>query len=172
MPSPLAHVGVTLALHHALGGRWDRTALAVAAASLAPDGDMVLAAAWGMQWHHGPTHSLVGSAALAAAIGLLAGTAGWRMWLATLVAGASHVAMDWSSGRPGVPATYGVPWLWPLSSARSIDADPWFGAFGIDEPGFLLHMLVGEAWRVYLRELQAVALAWAVALVFVRATRR
>jgi hypothetical protein len=174
VPSPLAHGGVALALRLFLSGPWappawasrlgppgrllDRVALVAAFASIAPDLDLL----GGIGWHRGPTHSLVGAALLGAGIAVAAGLRG-RDALAVTLACVLHVPMDFSTGEPGAPSRYGVPWLWPFSPHKAIATDPWFGAFHIDEPGFLAHMLHPRAAPVYAKEAATAALCVAAA---------
>ncbi len=129
-------------------------------ASVVPDLDVILAATLpgGMGWHHGPTHSLPGAAALGWGVARIGRLGRGDTALAILVA-VSHVALDWSTGAAGAPVEFGVPLIWPVSSQRYMDAHPWFGAFGIDKPGFLRHMFARDAWPVYGHEVGTVAVA-------------
>ena len=176
MPSPLAHAGAALALTLALGRPGARPPLRVVAAaafaSVAPDLDIVLAVVHpaGLDWHRGPSHSLVGAALIGAACAAAARVRGWAAWASVVGAAVAHVPFDWSTGEPGAPARYGVPWAWPFSAAKSIDATPWFGAFKIDEAGFLANMWSPHALPVYLGELATVA-ALLVAAVAMRGAR-
>jgi membrane-bound metal-dependent hydrolase YbcI (DUF457 family) len=185
VPSPLAHIGIGLALHAAVqerGGRpWDAVGLLVAAASVAPDGDIAAAALLpgGIAWHRGPSHSLVGAAllgVLVARVGVGLYRRVGRPWPAratfTIVAAAlAHVPLDWSTGQPGAPTSFGVPWAWPLTARKWIDPNPWFGAYHIDQPGFLANMFAPEALPVYGREAFTVLLA-GLAAAAIRAARR
>lgn len=172
MPSPLAHAGLALCLYAAVADRPSaRAALVVGLASILPDFD-VLPMLWdprGIAWHRGPTHSLLGAAAL----GLAASVAvsGWRDRAACVAAAALHVPLDWSTGAPGAPVRYGVPVLWPVLGQKFIAANPWFGAFGIDSPSGLRAMLGPEALAIYGKEALTVALGAALATA-VRAVRR
>ena len=163
MPSPLAHAGAALALHLVLAPTSlpldRRVAAAAAVASVLPDADIALAATLpgGLDWHRGPTHSLLGAAALGGLVAAAAGLRGWRAWSTVVGAALLHVPFDWSTGEPGAPVRYGVLWAWPFSDAKSIDASPWFGAFRIDEAGFLKNMWASTALPVYLRELGTTA---------------
>lgn len=174
MPSPLAHIGAALALQLLLGaGPTRRVAMVAAFASIAPDLDVALAVVHpsGLAWHRGPSHSLVG----AALIGVVcAGALRLRTpaaWGTVVGAALLHVLFDWSTGEPGAPARYGVPWAWPFSAEKSIDPSPWFGAFRIDEAGFLANMWAPHAWPVYLGEAGTVA-ALFMAAAGLRALRR
>jgi membrane-bound metal-dependent hydrolase YbcI (DUF457 family) len=155
VPSPLAHIGAALALQLALqapGHPWSRrVALAAAFASIAPDFDLLPAVLLpdGIAWHHGPTHSLVGAAVIGGMTAVVARVRD-RAGAATVVGAALlHVLFDWSTGEPGGPARFGVPWAWPFDPTRSVAAHPWFGAFHIDRAGFLSHMWAEEAIPVY-----------------------
>ncbi len=170
MPSPLAHVGIALALRLVAAPRaspvLDRVAVAASVASVVPDLDMllVLALPVGLAWHHGPSHSLLGAAIGGWAVGRLARVD--RRGLAICaVAGLSHAPMDYLTGVPGAPASYGVPLLWPVVAERFIAPHPWFTPFNIDREGFLWHMVSPEAARVYAREAVTVAVAGLFALV-------
>lgn len=177
MPSPLAHVGAALALVLVLerpGARiGPRVVLAAAFASIAPDLDILLAAVHpaGLAWHRGPSHSLIGAALIGAVCAAVARVRGAAAWAAVIAAALLHVLFDWSTGHPGAPAAYGVPWAWPIWRHKSIDATPWFGAFKIDEAGFLANMWAPHAAGVYLRELGTVGVLVGVALL-VRSARR
>jgi membrane-bound metal-dependent hydrolase YbcI (DUF457 family) len=160
MPSPLVHSGVALGLWLAFGlSRWRSAAVVVVAAST-PDLDMVLRV-FGpeyMRFHHGPTHSLLGSAVLGAATARLADRlrmtrATPRLLGASILATLLHVPLDWSTGEPGSPVHYGVEAFWPLTRQRFIDPTPVFGAFGLDREGFLLHLFTPEALPLYGPEL-------------------
>lgn len=162
MPSPLAHVGAALALAVAFG-RPDapvsmRVVLVAAFASIAPDLDILLAVVHpaGLAWHRGPSHSLLGAASIGAACAALAGVRGRAAWGAVVGAAMLHVLFDWSTGEAGAPVRYGVPWAWPFSNEKAMDPSPWFGAYKIDEAGFLANMWAPHAWRVYLGELATV----------------
>lgn len=163
MPSPVAHVGAALALLWALtppGVRPDARVVGAAAfASLAPDLDVLLAVVHpdGLAWHRGPSHSLVGAAALGALVALAARVRAPLARLAVVGGALLHVPFDWSTGEPSAPARYGVPWAWPFHGEKSIAADPWFGAFKIDEAGFLANMFAPHAVPVYAREVGTVA---------------
>lgn len=169
MPSPVAHIGAAFALTLALGrteGRPSaRVVVAAAFASIAPDLDIALAAVHpaGLAWHRGPSHSLVGAAAIGLACAAIARVRGVGAWAAVTLAAVLHVPFDWSTGEPGAPARYGVPWAWPVDPARAIAEDPWFGAFRIDEAGFLANMWAPHALPVYLREVGTAAALVAVA---------
>jgi len=136
-----------------------RTVFAAAVASVAPDADIVLAALHpaGLAWHRGPSHSMVGAALLGGGVAWAARLRGTAAWAAVLLAAVLHVPFDWSTGEPGAPVRYGVPWAWPFLDARFIDADPWFGAYRIDEPGFLANMWAAGALPIYGRELGTAA---------------
>lgn len=136
---------------------------------MAPDVDLLAAALpGGLAFHHGPTHSLIGAALL----GLLcAGPSvrrarSPRIALVCVLAGLLHVAMDWQTGEPGAPVRFGVQWAWPFSDVRAMAADPFFGAYHIDQPGFLLNLASVAAVGPFLRELLVVAgvslCAWGV----------
>lgn len=170
MPSPLAHVGAALALVIALeppGVRvGPRVALAAAFASVAPDLDILLAVVHpaGLAWHRGPSHSIVGAAIIGGVCAWAARVRGGTAWAAVVGAALLHVVFDWTTGEPGAPAHYGVPWAWPISGAKALDATPWFGAYKIDEAGFLANMWSAHAFPVYLRELGTVGGLVGVAL--------
>ncbi len=136
----------------------------MAFASIAPDLDLLVGVALGapVGWHRGPTHSLVG----AAAIGLLLALAARGAWAraATVLACVAHVPMDYSTGNPGDDPRYGVPWAWPFDPGKSIASDPWFGSFQIDHEGFLLNLLGPHALRPWLVEMGTVVGAVALAL--------
>jgi len=163
MPSPLAHAGAAAALVLGFSRPGHRPALrvvcAAAFASIAPDLDIVLAVAHpaGLDWHRGPSHSLVGAALIGAACAAAARVRGRAAWASVVGAAVLHVPFDWSTGEPGAPARYGVPWAWPFSSEKFIDPSPWFGAYKIDEAGFLANMWSPHALPVYLGELATVA---------------
>lgn len=178
MPSPVAHAGAALALHvaltspaHPLVGR---ALVAAAFASIAPDLDILLAVVHpaGLEWHRGPSHSLVGAALIGAGVAAIARVRGRAAWATVVGAAMLHVVFDWSTGEPGAPARYGVPWLWPLSPEKFIDANPWFGAFRIDEGGFLANMWAPHAWPVYLGELGTIAVLVGAAAAARRARAR
>lgn len=177
MPSPLAHVGAALALVVALGppaARVSPRVLAAAAfASVAPDLDILLAVVHpaGLAWHRGPSHSLVGAALIGVLCAWGARVRGRAAWASVVTAALLHVAFDWTTGEPGAPARYGVPWAWPLSGDKAIDPTPWFGAFRIDAAGFLANMWGRHAASVYLREAGTVVGLVSIALM-VRALRR
>jgi membrane-bound metal-dependent hydrolase YbcI (DUF457 family) len=177
VPSPVAHIGAALALHAAIQPPHrrllDRVALLAAMASVAPDLDVGLAAVLpgGLAWHRGPTHSILGAALIGAIFAVGVRTRGRAAWATIVGAAVLHVGFDWSTGDPGAPARYGVPWAWPVSAARFIDPHPWFGAFHIDEAGFLGHMVSAEAIPVYGTEIATVLGLWAAAAL-VRAARR
>ena len=162
MPSPLAHAGVALAAWALLQPRdrpMDRrSAAAIAFASFAPDLDLLVGLAFGdpIGWHRGASHSLIGAAVIGAALAPLAKGAWARA--GCVVAATLHVPMDWSTGEPGAPVKYGVPALWPFTDQKYIAADPVFGAFHIDEAGFLANLLDPRAVGPWLREI-GVALA-------------
>lgn len=160
VPSPLAHVGLAAALQLAVAREpvATRTTVAVAFASVAPDLDLVLVLVLpgGLAWHHGPTHSLLGAGLIGLAVALLGRVRGAAARVAVVSGALLHVPLDWSTGEPGSPAAYGVPWAWPFDPARAIDPTPWFGAFHIDRAGFLVHMVSPEALPVYGGELATV----------------
>ena len=170
MPSPLAHVGIALALRVAAGSRvspvLDRVALAAPVAAVVPDLDMllVLALPGGLAWHHGPSHSLLGAALCGWAVGRLARVDRRGLAICAL-AGLSHAPMDYLTGVPGAPASYGVPLFWPVLAERFIAPHPWFPPFNIDREGFLWHMVSPEAAWVYAREAVTVVVAGLLALV-------
>lgn len=161
MPSPVAHVGAALALIVGLAprGGWlpvvpRRVVFAGAFASVAPDLDLLAALVdpAGLDWHRGPSHSVVGAIAIGALTAGIFRLVGWRAWAAVVGAALLHVPFDWSTGDPGAPARYGVPWAWPIASEKFIDPTPWFGAFRIDTAGFLANMWGPHALPVYVRE--------------------
>lgn len=167
MPSPLAHVGLSLAVAAALLPRvgW-RDAALVGFAAVLPDFDLLpdVIEGAGIHWHHGPTHSAafaLGAAALLAA--LRRGPRG--LTIALFVALLVHAPLDYTTGEPGAPAKYGVTWLWPLSDTRYISPDPFFGAYHIDGDQGLGAMLVGAALPNYGREAGVVLAAGIVAAV-------
>lgn len=175
MPSPVAHIGLAVCLQASLvrGPLLNRAVLVTAFASIAPDLDVLplMLVENGIQWHRGPSHSLLGALLIGATIATLGRW--WapqlrdpRAWAAVVLATLLHVPLDWSTGEPNTPASYGVPAFWPWLDQKFIAASPWFGAFGIDRPGGLLHMFTPEAMAVYQREvftvLIAAVLAWAV----------
>lgn len=170
MPSPVAHIGVALAVEHALrrpGAPRDLRVLAtVAVAAVAADFDLLpdLWLGGGIQFHHGPTHSLVGALVIGAVAALsLRRPRRLGAVAACVFAALAHAPMDYSTGEPGAPEKYGVQYLWPWSERRHIDPDPFFGAYHIDQEGGLLHMFTGNAAANYGVELAAVAVAWGVA---------
>lgn len=179
MPSPVAHIGAALALLVGFTppGGWPaptpfrvptRLGLAAAFAAIAPDLDILVAFVLptGLDWHRGPSHSLVGATLIGAFTALVFRLRGARAWAVTIGAALLHVPFDWSTGVPGAPAHYGVPWAWPLSSTKWIDPNPWFGAYHIDKQGFLANMWSPAALPVYLGELGTVCvLVLAAALV-------
>jgi membrane-bound metal-dependent hydrolase YbcI (DUF457 family) len=168
VPSPLAHVGAALALLVGLSprGAWPaptavlpyRLGFAAALAAVAPDFDILAAVLLpsGLDWHRGPSHSLLGAAAIGAFVAWVCRVEGRSARAVVVGAAVLHVPFDWSTGEPGAPARYGVPWAWPFSSDKSIDPTPWFGAFRIDEQGFLANMWAPHALPVYLGELGTV----------------
>jgi membrane-bound metal-dependent hydrolase YbcI (DUF457 family) len=167
MPSPLAHIGVSIAVSALVTPLRCRDVsflrqpyLWVAFAAIAPDLD-VLPMLWspsGLQWHRGPSHSLLG----AALIGLLCSLfLEKRARIATVLAGLFHVVMDWSTGIAPTPIKYGVPLFWPFSSQKYTAEQPYFGAFGIDKAGGLYEMLSAEALSIYGKELLTVVLSFA-----------
>ncbi|MDP2313767.1 MAG: metal-dependent hydrolase [Pseudomonadota bacterium] len=169
MPSPVAHMGAALAVTLALsdpGARVPmRVLVAASVASVAPDLDLLIAVfggglfdGGGLDWHRGPTHSIVGATLLGAICAGVANVRGWAAWLTILCAAHLHVLFDWSTGDPGAPAHYGVPWAWPFSAEKSIDPTPWFGAYRIDDAGFLANMWAPHALPIYLGELGTVVL--------------
>lgn len=170
MPSPLAHIGAALALRHlARPSAWpiDRVGVAAALSSIAPDFDMVLVLLLpgGLAWHHGPTHSLLGSGILGLLVAL-----GFRLRKASSVAvvvlsGMVHVVLDGLTGDPARAAEFGVPWAWPLSDERWISARTLFIPFEIDGEGFLWNMVTGIAWRAYGVEAAFVAACFGIAMV-------
>lgn len=184
MPSPLAHVGAALALVIALerpGQRVPpRVVLAAALASVAPDLDIALALVHpaGLAWHRGPSHSLAGAALLGGLCAWGARVRGGGAYGAVVSAALLHVLFDWSTGEPSVAADplavarYGVPWAWPFSSAKAMDPAPWFGAFRIDEAGFLANMWSQHALPVYAGELGTAGVLVGAALLVRRARRR
>jgi hypothetical protein len=165
VPSPVAHVGLALCGALALLPRpWRLHDLGlVAFLGVLPDFDLIpdLLGGDGIRYHHGPTHSL--AFALAGATLLW-----WRLPPRHAIAGALalliHAPLDYTTGEPGAPSKYGVAWAWPVSDARFISADPFFGAYHIDREGGLLHMFVGEALPHYAREAAVVAVAAVLAL--------
>lgn len=165
MPSPIAHVGLSLAAAAALLPRvgW-RDAALVAFAAVLPDFDLLpdVIEGDGIHWHHGPTHSLVFALGAATALALVRrGPRG--LTAALFVALLLHAPLDYTTGEPGAPAKYGVTWLWPLSDARFISPDPFFGAYHIDGDEGLGAMLVGAALPNYGREAGVVLAAGLVA---------
>lgn len=174
MPSPLAHIGLALALRAGLiptapvlGGTSLRPALLTTFAAIAPDLDVLpmLVDPAGLAWHRGPTHSVLGAGVLGLIIGL-AGRLRGRELAAVVLSALLHVLMDWTTGVPGAPAHFGVPWAWPFSAEKFISPDPWFGAYHIDGPEGLAAMFSWTAVGIYGKELLTVAvaglLAWAV----------
>jgi membrane-bound metal-dependent hydrolase YbcI (DUF457 family) len=160
MPSPLAHAGITLAL---LVPGWyahERPPLKVlfllCAASLAPDLDVLpmLVDSSGIQWHRGPSHSILGTLVIGGFFSAFTGQHRWRVVLASLL----HLPLDWSTGEPGAPLKYGVPLFWPFNDARFLDPNPWFGAYAIDAPGGLKQLFVDSALPIYGREVLTVML--------------
>ncbi len=168
MPSPVAHVGLALALRWGLsrpGSPWaDRVALACAVASITPDFDMLLVMALpgGIAWHHGPTHSLLGAALAGVVVSAFARLSRREAWL-PVAAAVMHVPLDYLTGEPGGPAHFGVPVFWPLYGERMVSPWPWFIPFGIDRQGFLAHMFTPEAGWAYGRELVTVLVGLAIA---------
>ncbi len=165
MPSPLAHVGVCVCAYAAWAPRLDpRRVGVVAFASVAPDLDLLIGVALGtpVGWHRGPTHSLLGALAIGCLLALLVRGLAPRVF--TVAAAVVHVPMDFSTGNPGDDPAYGVPWAWPWSAEKAIAADPWFGSFQIDHPGFLLNLLEPSALRPWAVEAATVAAAVAVAI--------
>ncbi len=172
MPSPVAHVGAALAVALALAPTDARPSARVAGvaafASIAPDLDILLAAVHpaGLAWHRGPSHSLVGAALVGAACAAAGRVSGRAAWATVVLAAVLHVPFDWSTGDPGAAVRYGVPWAWPFSDAKGIDPTPWFGAFHIDQAGFLANMFAPRALPVYLGELGTasalLAIGWSV----------
>ena len=158
MPSPLAHIGLSLALGKGLrpeAWAWKDLGL-LAFSAIAADLD-VAPMLWdpnGIRWHHGPTHSLCG----AAMTGLVISAFSCQR-LPVFLAALLHVPLDWSTGDPGVASRYGVPLFWPFSDQKYIAAWPWFGAFGIDSPSGLQSMIGAESLAIYGRELLTVAVA-------------
>lgn len=170
MPSPVAHIGIALAVEHLLrrpGQSWHPRVLGtVAFAAVAADLDL-LPDLWlgeGIRFHHGPSHSLLGALVIG---GLCVWALGRRRSLgaaaACVCAALAHAPMDYTTGEPGAPEKYGVQYLWPWSERRFIDAQPWFGAYHIDQEGGLLHMFTGNAAANYGVELATVAAAWGLA---------
>ncbi len=175
MPSPIAHFAVAAlpALLAAPGSplRSARGLAALAVASVLPDADLLLVMALpgGIGWHHGPTHSLLGSVLLGGLAGALGGLRGGALLTAAAV-GATHPLLDALVGEPGASRAYGVPLFWPLSGEKYISPWPLFMPYRIDEPGFLANMLSPHAVAPYLREVvfAAVVGAAGVAGRFVR----
>jgi membrane-bound metal-dependent hydrolase YbcI (DUF457 family) len=171
VPSPIAHLAVaSLAPLLAPPGsplRGARGVAALAFASLLPDADLLLVAVLpgGIVWHHGPTHALVGAAALGVAAALAGGLRGGALAAAALV-GATHPLLDALVGEPGGSSAYGVPLFWPASDTRYVSPVHVFAPYRIDEPGFLANMWSPRAVGPYLRELAfaavVVASGWAV----------
>ncbi len=139
--------------------RSPRTLALLALASVLPDADLLLVMLLpgGIAWHHGPTHSLLGSLGLGVALGLAGGLRG-RALLAVGFAGVTHPLLDALVGEPGGSAEFGVPLFWPVSSERFVSPWPLFVPYRIDEPGFLRNMVSPGAMGAYVREV-AVAVA-------------
>ncbi len=174
MPSPLAHIGLALALRAAVlpaapvwGPDAWRALLCVSFASIAPDLDVLplLISGDGVGAHRGPSHSVLGAALIGLILSVITGLRGKERAVVVLVS-ALHVLLDWSTGEPGAPIRYGVPWAWPFSSERAMSSVPWFGVFHIDSSEGLGAMFSVAALPVYGRELLTVGvaglLAWAV----------
>lgn len=158
MPSPLAHIGLSLALAEAFRrGPWSpRDLLLLSISAVSPDFD-VIPMLWdpnGIQWHHGPTHSLCGAALFGSFFALFSRRPG-----VVIAAALLHVPLDWATGEPGAPIRYGVPVFWPFSQQKYIAASPYFGAFSIDSPSGLSAMFSREAVWIYGKELATVLLA-------------
>ncbi|GDX78977.1 hypothetical protein LBMAG42_07880 [Deltaproteobacteria bacterium] len=172
MPSPIAHVAVAVAAALAAPDgsplRARSAVLAAAVASLLPDLDLLAAATLpgGIEWHHGPTHSLLGAGFLAFAFGLAVGLRGAPL-LWTMFCGFLHPILDWELGVPGGPSTFGVPLFWPMIATKFIAPYPLFRPFNIHEAGFITNMFTPAALGPYLRELVFAA----VVLGYVRFTR-
>lgn len=174
MPSPLAHIGAALAVQVAVAERWSRRLAAVAAfAAIAPDFDIVFAVVLphGLDLHRGPTHSLFGATLLGLLWARLA-RLDRRESAVVVLASLLHVPFDWSTGDPGAPRRYGVPLFWPFLPDKYIAAEPWFGAFHIDQPGFLANLFTPHALTVYGGELGTVLMLIGVALAVRRLRRR
>jgi hypothetical protein len=174
MPSPVAHIGAALAAQLALTGGWSRRVAVVAAwSAIAPDLDIAFAVflPHGLDFHRGPTHSLLGATLLGLAWARLARLRGLEA-LVVVAASVLHVPFDWSTGDPGAPARYGVPLFWPLSTQKYIAAEPWFGAFHIDQEGFLANLFTAHAVEVYAGELGTVLALLAIAAAGRRTFRR
>lgn len=139
------------------GARTRREWLALVVAGSLPDVDLIFrfVDADGMRWHHGPTHSLVGTVLLGA---LAARAFGVRAWPCVLAC-AAHLPLDWSTGVVDAPREFGIELLWPFSTERFLDTSPFFGAYRLDQPGFLLNVLRWEAVPILGEEVGVVALA-------------
>jgi inner membrane protein len=102
---------------HPQGGR-EALWTAIAAAEF-PDIDIVLASFGGetyLQWHRGPTHSILLLPVLAAFVAgsiwsLTRGRSFRVLWLAAVAGMASHLFLDWITN-------YGTELLWPVTDAR------------------------------------------------------
>jgi hypothetical protein len=175
VPSPVAHVGIALAVYAAVAplGAERRTtlrdAVAVTFAAVLPDFDLLpdVLSGDGIHWHRGPMHSLcfalVAAAVLVAGLRRARPPIGLATSVAVLVAILLHAPLDYTTGAMGAPTKYGVEWFWPLWDTRYISDDPFFGAYHIDSDEGLTAMFAADALPNYLREVGAVVAAALVA---------
>lgn len=159
------HTGVAVGIGLAFGLRDWRSLLALTVAASISDLDLIprLFSADGMRFHHGPTHSLVGTVLLGLLVARVGRVPRWPCVLACV----AHLPLDWSTGTPGAPAaTFGIELWWPLSTTRHLDATPFFGAYGLHQEGFLLNMFAPGVLELYAREagvaVGALATGWAI----------
>jgi membrane-bound metal-dependent hydrolase YbcI (DUF457 family) len=156
MPTPVGHVLGALSVHlvtaEGEAARLDRArALAVIAAAVAPDLDLLFKLVDGRNHHNNETHS-IGAAAIA---GLCAWA--WARWRARVDAGRfglavaagwfSHVVLDYVNKDTNPPI--GIMALWPFSDAHyklpwPLLRDVW-RHFSLEAT---IHNLITVAWEV------------------------
>ncbi len=120
----MTHLAVAGTLGYALQGpgsrfTWRHTAV-MAAAAVLPDADWLsgwFAPAFYVRFYHGPTHSLLGAAVIAALVGFIAQrfakveSPKFEVWIAAFAGAATHLFLDGFTG-------FGEQLFWPFLNKR------------------------------------------------------
>jgi len=99
------------------------------------------------RFHHGPSHSITAALVFAITVAAFARALPLRWVVLTFFIYLSHLLGDWLAADTGAP--FGIPLLWPFSSAYFISPVPIFSNFDHGGAGVGLADFIGQLFSLH-----------------------
>jgi len=152
MPSPVGHSILALivtGLYRPPDGRKRWWLALVIFAGCAADLDFLPGILMGdpNRFHHGPSHSITAALAFAIAVAVLGRRLPRRWIVLSFVIYLSHLLGDWLAADTGAP--FGIPLLWPFSSAYFTSPVPIFSYFDHGGTGAGLASVIDQLFSLH-----------------------